>query len=221
MPWKSLTSGRPGGSTSRWSNSADGRISKFTEQGLLYPSSLSGGKFANGAATAAMAYAFASVGRQRAGRSLTENEIETFGEIFGDSLDYDSIRVNRRGFLTRFMKGQGIVTGNTINVSADIYQEDFALANLDLQAFFAHELTHVWQYQNVSSWTTLIAGSEHIRFRDPYGYSLDGRSFDQYRFEQQGDIVRDYYRFLHATNVSPQIIQRYEQVIYGPGGIKR
>lgn len=178
--------------------------------------------FANGAVTAAMSYTFGqAMERQRGGRPLTENEIETFGEIFGDSLDYESVRVKRGGFLTRFMKGQGIVTGNTINVSADIYQSDFALASLDLQAFFAHELTHVWQYQNVSRWTTVIAGSEHIRFRNPYGYSLDGRPFNQYRFEQQGSIVQDYYRYTHMPNISPYIIQRYEQVIYGPGGIRR
>ena len=59
----------------------------------------------------------------------------------------------------------------------------------------AHELTHVWQWQNreVTGYHPLRAAAEHKPGGDPYLFDLDrSRNFLDYGFEQQGGIVEEY-----------------------------
>lgn len=59
----------------------------------------------------------------------------------------------------------------------------------------AHELTHVWQWQNRSrtGYSPLRAAAEHGSVDDPYLFDLNGApDFLSYGFEQQGAIVEEY-----------------------------
>lgn len=59
----------------------------------------------------------------------------------------------------------------------------------------AHELTHVWQWQNRvrTGYHPLRAAVEHGQSDDPYLFELDGPpDFLSYGFEQQGAIVEEY-----------------------------
>ena len=59
----------------------------------------------------------------------------------------------------------------------------------------AHELTHVWQWQNRdrTGYTPLRAATEHSRVDDPYLFDLEGApDFLSYGYEQQGAIVEEY-----------------------------
>ena len=59
----------------------------------------------------------------------------------------------------------------------------------------AHELTHVWQWQNRSrtGYTPWLAAAEHGRVDDPYLFDLDSSpDFLSYGYEQQGSIVEEY-----------------------------
>jgi len=59
----------------------------------------------------------------------------------------------------------------------------------------AHELTHVWQWQNRArtGYHPLRAASEHGRSDDPYLFDLtDAPDFMDYGYEQQGAIVEEY-----------------------------
>jgi hypothetical protein len=59
----------------------------------------------------------------------------------------------------------------------------------------AHELTHVWQWQNrdQTGYHPLRAAAEHSRSDDPYLFELDGApDFLSYGYEQQGAIVEEY-----------------------------
>ena len=71
-----------------------------------------------------------------------------------------------------------------------------------------HELVHVWQYQNLRKYHWTRAGLEHVtHFRRVYEYELPARdlsenpiahesagaAFLDYRYEQQGRLVQDYY----------------------------
>lgn len=59
----------------------------------------------------------------------------------------------------------------------------------------AHELTHVWQWQNRerTGYTPLLAAAEHRRSEDPYLFELDSApEFLSYGYEQQGAIVEEY-----------------------------
>lgn len=59
----------------------------------------------------------------------------------------------------------------------------------------AHELTHVWQWQNRkrTGYSPLLAAAEHGSIDDPYLFDLDGApDFLSYGYEQQGAIVEEY-----------------------------
>ncbi|MBV7408677.1 hypothetical protein [Maritimibacter sp. DP1N21-5] len=59
----------------------------------------------------------------------------------------------------------------------------------------AHELVHVWQWQNreTTGYTPFLSGGESIRSRDPYFFTTEGRpEFLTYGFEQQAAIVEDF-----------------------------
>ncbi len=59
----------------------------------------------------------------------------------------------------------------------------------------AHELTHVWQWQNrdLTGYHPLRAAAEHTRSDDPYLFDLSqSPDFLSYGYEQQGTIVEEY-----------------------------
>jgi hypothetical protein len=57
---------------------------------------------------------------------------------------------------------------------------------LPTQAFFLHEMTHVWQTQTRGRWYLPLMRHPFCR----YDYSYEpGRPFDRYGIEQQAEIV--------------------------------
>ena len=85
-----------------------------------------------------------------------------------------------------------------IYVSGAIYRKDYSKAGVGLQAFFIHEMTHVWQYQNNILRVKLSAILGQIRHFGNYGkmyeYTLEeGKNLIDYGIEQQAAIVEDYF----------------------------
>ncbi len=103
---------------------------------------------------------------------------------------------------------EGIVTAkpaavalfNRVYFTRDWYLEDYMSEfpeQMDLIAamLLAHELTHVWQWQNrkTTGYHPLRAAAEHGGNKDPYLFDLDSSpDFLSYGFEQQGAIVEEY-----------------------------
>ncbi len=89
---------------------------------------------------------------------------------------------------------------NTVYFSRDWYIDNYAPDYPDrvylVEAMLlAHELTHVWQWQNRkrTGYSPLRAAAEHGSTDDPYLFDLDGaQDFLGYGFEQQGAIVEEY-----------------------------
>ncbi|MGR3759002.1 hypothetical protein ACUXV3_02545 [Roseobacteraceae bacterium NS-SX3] len=89
---------------------------------------------------------------------------------------------------------------NRIFFTREWYLEDYTPAfpsqiYLVEAMLLAHEMTHVWQWQNrrTTGYTPLRAAAEHEGRRDPYLFDLDGPAdFLAYGFEQQGAIVEEY-----------------------------
>jgi hypothetical protein len=89
---------------------------------------------------------------------------------------------------------------NKIFFTRPYYLRDY-MANypeeMDLYAamLFAHEITHIWQWQNwaITGYTPLRAGREHVNSDDPYLFdiSTDTGLLD-YGYEQQAGIVEEY-----------------------------
>ena len=102
----------------------------------------------------------------------------------------ETVRVNT-GALTAFER---------VFVRPDLYRDDLAagfprVLPLADAMLLAHEMVHVWQWQNraVTGYHPLRAAFEHVRTPDPYLFDLGTRAdFLDYGYEQQGAIVEEY-----------------------------
>lgn len=80
------------------------------------------------------------IGLESRGDRLTAEELAYLRVIYGDAIDYDAVRVKRGSAGLFSLNDRAFVLGNTI------YMKD-----TDDLAVLAHELMHVWQYQNGGS----------------------------------------------------------------------
>lgn len=94
----------------------------------------------------------------------------------------------------------GMVLFNRLMVRPDMRVADYTAMpdgrrHLYAEMFFAHEMTHVWQWQNrdLTGYHPLRAAREHAVMTDPYLFDagLDRRFLD-YGFEAQAALVEEY-----------------------------
>lgn len=93
-----------------------------------------------------------------------------------------------------------VVVFNRIHFTQDWYLDDYMprypeRLNLIRAMLLAHEMTHVWQWQNrdVTGYHPLKAAAEHGRTDDPYLFDATvEHAFLDYGYEQQGAIVEEY-----------------------------
>jgi hypothetical protein len=89
---------------------------------------------------------------------------------------------------------------NDVFFAKDWYEKDFLpnypeAMSLVHAMLFAHEMVHVWQWQNREStnYTPLKSASEHVRTDDPYLFDINtSTKFLDYGYEQQASIVEEY-----------------------------
>ena len=110
-----------------------------------------------------------------------------------------------------------MAVGNTVFFSRDRYLDDFSTTVFrDDLWLMAHELVHVWQWQNRDeigySFSKIV--SEHLKYKDAvYDYQLEtGKAFTDYRFEQQGAIVECYAQLLE-TQPNAAITKQHARLI--------
>ncbi|WP_300068093.1 hypothetical protein [uncultured Ruegeria sp.] len=97
-------------------------------------------------------------------------------------------------------KPAAIALFNRVYFTRDWFLEDYMSEypdemNLIAAMLLAHELTHVWQWQNrkTTGYHPLRAAAEHGGRKDPYLFDLDtSPDFLSYGYEQQGAIVEEY-----------------------------
>jgi hypothetical protein len=133
-------------------------------------------------------------------RSLTEFEIRQAKIVFKNALNYSKVTIEDGSPSARIMSlgGYARTVGNTIY---------FPVGKSRDMPFMIHELTHVWQYQKkgiVSTikclWAQATTGYKYMPkgTKNPDQYMLRqrgrGKTLYSYNYEQQGDILEDYYR---------------------------
>jgi len=92
------------------------------------------------------------------------------------------------------------VLQNKINIAAPLYAPDYLAGypdriSLPAAMLIAHEMTHVWQWQNraETGYSPMKALNEHGVTEDPYLFDADvSRAFLDYGYEQQGAIVEEF-----------------------------
>ncbi|WP_367181340.1 hypothetical protein [uncultured Roseovarius sp.] len=93
-----------------------------------------------------------------------------------------------------------MVVHNKVFYARDWYLEDYLEnypqeLNLLTAMLFAHEVTHVWQWQNraTTGYSPIRAAREHQGGADPYLYDINTKTdFLDYAYEQQASIVEEY-----------------------------
>jgi hypothetical protein len=121
-------------------------------------------------------------------RALTAAETELAFSVFGTALDPAPVTVRRRKWF--WLQPRHITMAPDGHIwchpQGHVWQPCFAAQGLTTQAFFIHELTHVWQHQS---------GINLILRRPPfarYRYALQpGKALGDYGIEQQACIVAD------------------------------
>ena len=92
------------------------------------------------------------------------------------------------------------VFNNNVFFARDWYQRDYLPEypeKIDLVSamLFAHEIVHVWQWQNraKTGYSPLRSAAEHSRSDDPYLFDITtNANFLDYGYEQQASIVEEY-----------------------------
>ncbi|MEJ8561651.1 DUF4157 domain-containing protein [Yoonia sp. GPGPB17] len=140
---------------------------------------------------------------RRAIRQLREEgEIETLSRDLSEG-SFEKDKSLLASALPELFGAPAMAVGNTVFFNRDRYVDDFSTtAYRDDLWLMAHELVHVWQWQNRDevgySFSKIV--SEHLNYGDAvYYYQLEtGKAFTDYRFEQQGAIVECYAQLLET-----------------------
>jgi len=122
-------------------------------------------------------------------RPLTPGEIALAQSVFGTAIDYAPVRLRRRKWHPFQPKRITMAPRGHLHFhpQGSAYCDDFSTAALHRQAFFIHEMTHVWQTQTKGDWYLVLHRHPWCR----YDYSLKpGWRLEQYGIEQQAEIVK-------------------------------
>jgi len=134
-------------------------------------------------------------------RRLTAGEIALAKTVFGDSINYDAVRLHNRRLLPFGIqeKHQAMAYRSHTSFPRSAYSSDFSKETDPVkQSVFIHELVHVWQHQNRVLSTPKEAMRETLKhkfnYQKSYHYTLSRqRDLTTYGFEQQAAIVQDYF----------------------------
>ncbi|WP_111895985.1 zinc protease [Acinetobacter sp. MB5] len=149
-------------------------------------------------------------------RNLTAGEIALAKLMFKDAIDYSKVKIVRGG-----LKGMPDRTDNAMTPKGEIHlptkeydtTKDFSKSLPRDKVWFMHEMTHVWQYQLgfdvVTHGAIAFAEGGYVTRKGedrPIAYMiyLEGKdrnkSFKEFSFEQQGDIVSFYFDAVYLKN---------------------
>ena len=123
-------------------------------------------------------------------RRLSERETALARSIFGESIDYRKVRFDERSYIGCRQYRFAYVGFCFINSWGPLFDPHFI-----------HEMLHVWQYRCLGSvyipralWAQRTPEGYNYGGVDALQQALEqGKSLTDFNFEQQGDIVADYF----------------------------
>ena len=138
-------------------------------------------------------------------RGLTSGEKGEAKLVFGESLNYDSVKVADATLLSRLTKGNAVTPFETIYFPSGSFAKDYS-PSLSGMAWLIHEMTHAWQHQHGVSVLEKVFWAAHSASVYQYGgeqglkdAAQQGKRFTSFNTEQQGDILRNYYYALKTN----------------------
>ncbi|MBK9735296.1 MAG: hypothetical protein IPO92_10145 [Saprospiraceae bacterium] len=124
-------------------------------------------------------------------RKLTKHEESLAKSVFGQTIDFDLVRIDAKARLGTKKMAHAYVSFNIINYMKEIKHE-----------ILIHEMVHIWQYQHFGC-IYIARAIKAQRSKEGYDYGgianlykvmLRGGSLLEFNFEQQADIIEDYFR---------------------------
>jgi hypothetical protein len=119
--------------------------------------------------------------------------------VFGDAIDYSGVElIEGKWWPFQPRRSAMAPTGNIyFHPDGGGWSDNFAQEDIRRQAFFIHEMTHVWQAQAKGRFYLPLMRHPFCRYR----YALvPGQPFERYGLEQQAEIVK--HRFLSDRGVT-------------------
>lgn len=145
-------------------------------------------------------------------RHLAAGEVELVRSVFGDAIDAARVRLVLGKWWPFQPRRSAMAPMGNIYFHPDGggWSEDFSKEPLGRQAFFIHEMTHVWQAQKGGRFYLPLMRHPFCR----YSYAIaPGRPFERYGLEQQAEIVKD--AFLASRGAGPAICPPRELLPFG------
>ena len=145
-------------------------------------------------------------------RSLTPGEIALARPIFKDAVDYSRVRLFKGKWWPFQPRNAAMAPMGNIyfHPEGGGWSDDFAKEDIRRQAFFIHEMTHVWQAQAKGRFYLPLMRHPFCR----YDYALvPGKPFDRYGLEQQAEIVT--HRFLADHGCPTPVVPPRELLPFG------
>ncbi len=123
-------------------------------------------------------------------RRLTAAEIQMAEQVFGQSIDYQKVRLDARARIACRKHGLAYVGFHSINSWGELSPP-----------ILIHELMHVWQFQHLGAVyipralfaQTTRAGYDYGGVENLRRALAEGRSLLDFNYEQQADIVADFF----------------------------
>ncbi len=145
-------------------------------------------------------------------RPLTSGEVRLVAAMFGAAVACRAVRIHRRKWW--FGQPRSITMAPDGDVwfhpESPAYAEDFSCTSVGLQAFFLHEITHVWQVQCGLN----LVWRRGLWSRYRYLPLVPGKPFGRYGIEQQAEIIRHCHLLRHGHTVpGASALADYEALI--------
>jgi len=152
-------------------------------------------------------------------RPLTQAEISMAALLFGDSIDYQRVRIHGRRYMPLQPKNCCMTPNGSMYFHRSCFLPDYTRGDPPVVHWFIHEMTHIWQHQ--LGYAVRLRGA--VRIGLLYEYDLaPGKTLADFNMEAQGDLLADYFvlKYLRCSKSMRQQRYRkslplYEEVLAG------
>ena len=128
------------------------------------------------------------IGIEPVGRKLTDAEIAELRKVYGDSIDYSSVRIKEGSAGLFSLTGRAFTHGDTIYIPKD---------NLPLTTdLLVHEMGHVWQHQNGGTdYMSEALVGQYLGEKYDFEKGIkEGKSWSELNPEQQAELLQQAYK---------------------------